>query len=342
MVKGALTKNIIEVMAENKRQHFVPQVLQRCFSTNLKSIGEYLIEADSCFITSIASTAQIPNFYKVNEQDRTSIEKVYGNIETCVGPILKRIQERDIKLKDEEVECLFLFVVSQLMRTPKAAKAMGAVLDFCEKKGIRPVQEEIESGIRTHDNLPMQSSIGIPNVAERLSNKGYVFVSNNTNKKFLLSDNPACLFSPVAELAIEKQIWDRMMVQAPFSGYMLYLPLGPEMGMICFDDDYYDFGHDICVVATEHDVKMLNSLEVVNASNYVLFQDGTFNKEDVEEALVARKSEKVREHEESIYTPLDKSFSLSWVDLDEDKLVYDINRLALLKPAENNALKLLK
>ena len=57
---------------------------------------------------------------------------------------------------------------------------------------------------------------------------------------------------------------------------------------------------------------------------------------------MARKSEKVREHEESIYTPLDKSFSLSWVDLDEDKLVYDINRLALLKPAENNALKLLK
>ena len=110
----------------------------------------------------------------------------------------------------------------------------------------------------------------------------------------------------------------------------------------CFDDDYYDFGHDICVAATEHDVKMLNALEVVNASNYVLFQDGTFNKEDVKEALVARKSDKAREHEESIYTPIDKSFSLSWVDLDEDKLLYDINRLALLKPVENKALKLLK
>ena len=36
------------------------------------------------------------------------------------------------------------------------------------------------------------------------------------------------------------------------------------------------------------------------------------------------------------------SFSLSWVDLDEDKLLYDINRLALLKPVENKALKLLK
>ena len=329
-------------MAENKKQHFVPQVLQRYFSTDSKTIGKYLIGEDRCLTAPIAKTAQKSNFYKVNDQDRTSVEKVYGNIESSVGPILKRIKQRDFEFNNEEIECLFLFVVSQLMRTPKAAKAMGAILDFCEKKGIRPVQEEIESGIRTHDNLPMQSSLGIPNVAESLSDKGYVFVGNNTHKKFLLSDNPACLFSPVAELAIEKQIWDRMMMQAPFSGYMLYLPLGPEMGMICFDDDYYDFGHDTCVSATEHDVKMLNALEVVNASNYVLFQDGTFNKEDVEEALVARKSEKVREHEESIYTPLDKSFSLSWVDLDEDKLVYNINRLALLKPAENNALKLLK
>ena len=329
-------------MAENKRQHFVPQVLQRCFSTDSKTIGKYLIGEDRCLTAPIAKTAQKSNFYKVNDQDRTSIEKVYGNIESSVGPILKRIKQRDFEFNNEEIECLFLFVVSQLMRTPKAAKAMGAILDFCEKKGIRPVQEEIESGIRTHDNLPMQSSLGIPNVAESLSDKGYVLVSNNTNKKFLLSDNPACLFSPVAELAIEKQIWDRMMMQAPFSGYMLYLPLGPEMGMICFDDDYYDFGHNICVAATELDVKMLNALEVVNASNYVLFQVGTFNKEDVEEALVARKSEKVREHEESIYTPIDKSFSLSWVDLDEDKLLYDINRLALLKPVENKALKLLK
>lgn len=252
-------------MAENKKQHFVPQVLQRCFSTDSKTIGEYLIDEDRCLTTPIATTAQKSNFYKVNDQDRTSIEKLYGTIEYSNGTILKRIQERNFGLNDEEIECLFLFVVSQLMRTPKAAKAMGAILDFCEKKGIRSVQEEIESGIRTHDNLPMQSSLGIPNVAESLSDKGYVFVSNNTKKKFLLSDNPACLFSPVAELAIEKQIWDRVIVQAPFSGYILYLPLGPEVGMICFDDDYYDFGHEICVAATERDVKMLNALEIINA-----------------------------------------------------------------------------
>lgn len=327
-------------MGENKKQHFVPQVLQRCFSLDLKTIGEYLIEEDRCFNSPIATTAQKTNFYKVNEHDRISIEKLYGTIESNVSPILKRIQERNFGLNDEEIECLFLFVVSQLMRTPKAAKAMGAILDFCEKKRVQAVQEEIDSGIRTHDNLPMQSSLGIPSVAEYMSGKAFLFVSNDTKKKFLLSDNPACLFSPVAELAIEKHIWDRMLKQEPFSGYMLYLPLGPEVGIICFDDDYYNFEQDICVAATESDVRMFNALEVVNASKYVLFQDGTFNKEDVVEALVARRSEKVREHEDSIYTPIDKSFSLSWLKLNEDVLVYLINRYAIEKPKKSKVLEM--
>jgi len=335
-LKEHLRELKIEAMAENKRQHFVPQLLQRCFSTDSKTIGEYLIDEDRCIITPIATTAQMSNFYKVNEQDKTSIEKVYGIIEDSVGPILKRIQKRDFGLNDEEIECLFLFVVSQLMRSLKAAKAMGAILEFCDKKRIKVVQEEIESGFRNHENLPMQSSLGIPSVAEYMSGKGFVFVSNDTPMSFLLSDNPACLISPVAELAIEKQIWDRMMVQEPFSGYMLYLPLGPNVGIICFDDDYYTFGKDICVMATERDVQMLNALEVINANKYVLFLDGTFNKEDVVEALQARRTEKVLNFEESIYTPINKSFSLSWLKIDEEVLTYLINRYAIEKPKKNS------
>ena len=323
-------------MAENKKQHFVPQVLQRCFSIDSKTIGEYLIGEDRCFDAPIGTTAQKPYYYKVNEKDNTTIEKLYGSIESSVSPILKRVQGKNFGLNAEEEECLFLFVVSQLMRTPKAAKAMGAILDFCEKKGIKAVQKEIDSGLRNNENLPMQSSLSIPSVAEYMSGKGYVFVSNDTNKKFLLSDNPACLISPVAELALEKQIWDRMLEQEPFSGYMLYMPLGPSVGIICFDDDYYDFGQDVCVAAAGNDVSMLNALEVINASDYLLFMDGTFDKEDLIEAFLVRQSEKVREHERSIYTPIDKSFSLSWLKMNEEVLTYLINRYAIDKPKKNS------
>ena len=57
-------------MAENKKQHFVPQVLQRCFSTDSKTIGEYLIDEDRCLTTPIATTVRVrgqvpePSIYK--------------------------------------------------------------------------------------------------------------------------------------------------------------------------------------------------------------------------------------------------------------------------------------
>lgn len=320
-------------MGDHKHQHFVPQMLQRYFSHDSKSIGEYLIDSNTCVSASISSTAQKPNYYKVNKTDNISIEQVYQNIETNVNPILMRLQRRDFVFTNDEIETLFLFVVAQLMRTPKAANAVGAVLDICKKKGIPEVMQEINAGIRIKDNLPMQSSLGIPIVAELLSGKDYLFVCNDTNIKFLLSDNPACLFSPVAEIANEKQIWDRMLVQEDFSGYMLYMPLGPTVGIILFDDDYYDLGEGISMNVTEDDVKTLNSLEVINATNFIMFEKGTFSPEDIKDALETRKSDKIRADQDTIYTPIDnKSFSLSRLNIDEENLVYLINRYAIEKP----------
>lgn len=177
----------------------------------------------------------------------------------------------------------------------------------------------------------MRLSLVIPNVAELLSGKAYLFVCNDTNIKFLLSDNPACLFSPVAEIAIEKQIWDRMLVQEGFSGFMLYMPLGPSVGIILFDDDYYDLGPGIYMDATEDDVKTLNALEVVNATDFIMYQDGTFNPNDIKDALEARKSENARTNQDTIYTPIDKTFSLSRFNPNEDDLVYLINKYAIEK-----------
>lgn len=58
-------------MAENKKQHFVPQVLQRCFSIDSKTIGEYLIGEDRCFDAPIGTTAQKPYYYKVKRNGGT-------------------------------------------------------------------------------------------------------------------------------------------------------------------------------------------------------------------------------------------------------------------------------
>lgn len=313
----------------------MPQLLQGYFSIDSKTIGCYHIDSGNSFPSPISNTAQKDWFYKANDSDRTSIEHVYGNIEGGIKPILQRVQSKDFNLGRDELDLLFIFVVAQLMRTPKAASAMGTVLDFCIDKKIGAVCEEVNSGIRNKDNLPMQAALSIPRVADYLSGKGYLFVCNDTDSKFLLSDNPACLFSPVSEVAYKNHIIDKMLVQEPFSGYMLYMPLGPTMGFLCFDDDYYRFEQEICIDATHDDVITLNSLEVLNARDIIMFQAGTFNPESVKEALEARHTEKSVSHQDTIYTPIENSFALSGLKLDEDNLVYLINRFAIEKRVKN-------
>lgn len=290
----------------------------------------------------ISHTAQKDWYYQSNESDKTSIEHVYSGIENSIKPVLIRLQNKDYNLTNDEVDLLFIFVVSQLMRTPKAANAMGAVLDLCIRQGINVVCEEVYSGLRSMSNLPMQASISIPRVAEYLSGKGYLFVENNTSQAFLLSDNPVCLFSPVSEIAIEKRIDDRMFVQSPFSGYMLFMPLGPSLGIICYDDDYYDFGADLVFNAIEEDIKKLNDLEVLNASKIIMYKDGSFNSECIKEALQFRETEKYKTYQNTIYTPVNKNFSLLGMKIDENVIIYKINRYAIEKRIEKTLYDLLK
>lgn len=323
-------------MPHNKKQHFVPQSLQRFFSADGNTIGCYHIYSGRCFQSTISNTAQKDWYYKINEIDRTSIEHIYGNIEGNAKPITQRLQAFDFNLNNDEVDLLFLFVVSQLMRTPKAASAMGAVLDFCKEKGIKEVCDEIGSGLRNNTNLPMQAALSIPKVAEHLSGKGFLYVRNETSQKFLLSDNPACLFSPVSEIAYEKNILDQMFVQESFSGYMLFMPLGPSVGFLCFDDDYYKFEQKISLNVTGEDVRTLNALEVVNASNIIMYQEGTFTPESIKEVLETRDADKAQRHQDSIFAPLEKGFSLTGLNLDEDNMVYLINRYSIEKRKEKN------
>ena len=318
-------------MPANKKQHFVPQLLQGFFSKDSKTIGCYHIESGKDYKSTISNTAQKDWLYRVNDADKTTIEHMYGHLEGNAKPIIVRLQDKDLDLSSDDIDKLFIFVVAQLMRTPKAANAMKAVLDFCIEKKIEVVCREVKAGIRDMSNLPMQATIAIPRVAEHLSGESFLFIWNETGVNFLLADNPACIISPVTELAAEKKIEDRMFRQEPFSGYMLYMPLGPKVGIICFDDDYYDFESCPCIEATLHDVKTLNNLEIMNASDIIMHEEDSFCYEDIQKALEARNTERWQRYQETIYTPIEVPFTLTGLNMDENVLLYKIHKFAVEK-----------
>lgn len=308
-------------MSEYKKQYYVPQLLQRQFSTDDANIACYNIARDIEIISPISTTAQKSWFYKTNASDKVSIEKVYGSIESDAGPLVSRINDDDFGFTAEECEKLFVFAVAQLMRSPKAAHAMGDILGICKQRGVKIVCDEIANGTRTYENLPMQASISIPAVVKHLSGKAFVYLVNDTEVDFILSDNPAVMFSPAAEVAEERNITDIMQAQEPFSGYMLYLPLGLKVGVLYFDDDYYNLGDDAIIQVSQQDAITLNGLEVRCAINTLMFKEGTFDKTKISEALKYRCTEKFQRYQRTIYTPIDRDFSLSFFSIDEEMLI---------------------
>ena len=93
-------------------------------------------------------------------------------------------------------------------------------------------------------------------------------------------------------------------------------------------DDYYEFEQDLIINATKSDVKTLNALEVINASNIIMFLNGTFHSNEIVTALGMRSTDKYLRYQNTIYTPTYSNFSLSGLNLDEAIMVDKIYRYA--------------
>ena len=107
-------------MPEYKKQHYVPQFLQRMFSIDGANIACYHLNRNEQYLASIVHNAQKDWFYKINEDDKISIERTYGEIETDAGPLVARINNSDFCLSSEETETLFVFSqVKSLSSRPK-------------------------------------------------------------------------------------------------------------------------------------------------------------------------------------------------------------------------------
>ena len=295
-------------MEEYKRQHYVPQMLQRKFSSAKKKINILPLDTLVTETKKIKKNAQEEWYYKATDADKTSIEHNYGYIETLTGEVLHKLENQEYGLSTEEVETIFTFAVSQLMRTPKTVNAMGDVLKFAVENNIEEVVAEVETGIRTYENVPMQSSVAIPNVMTHLCGKAFVYLRNNTPEELILSDNPACLFCPAFCRKREDGSYLEMPTEPLFAGYMLYLPISPNDGILFFDDDYYDIdcNEKHVVILSGEDVITLNKLQILNATRLIMYKDNTFDINTYSSVLDYRLSDVFRNMKDAVYTPMSR------------------------------------
>lgn len=81
-------------MEEYKRQHYVPQMLQRKFSSDKKKINILPLDTLVAETKKIKKNAQEEWYYKTTDADKTSIEHNYGYIETLTGEVLHKLENQ--------------------------------------------------------------------------------------------------------------------------------------------------------------------------------------------------------------------------------------------------------
>lgn len=320
-------------MGEFVRQHFVPKLLQRFFSTDGQSIGCYSLSTKECVQTSIRTTAQKSWYYKFDDQEKTVLEHWLGEMEDEVAPVLGRlVNDKNYQLTGDEFESCFGFALVQLMRTPKAIQAMKHVYEFCKQQPIPIVMEEVNKGVRTDKNIPFQTVIGVSSVIDSWPGTTMLVLRNETDEEFIMSDNPACLFSPIHAFAERAHLTQLLIKQPSFSGNMLYLPISPFCGLLLYDERYYKFSCNDTYSLTPADVHILNSLVIRNASNILLLRGESFSEDSYNEDFEFRKTEDFAVKQKTVYTPVDEDFCLSALNCDKEFWKYLICGEAAINP----------
>ena len=260
-------------MAEKKKQHFVPKLLLRYFSTDTDRNLINIFNADTKFYKSncpLKFQGQENYFYG----EDGIIEDAFGILENATAPIISNIISSKTLPKWGSADSQHLFLFSMLLsfRTKNTEEQMNEIVDkmFQEIKKLDsrfsdPQYNDIHIGIEN----PVAFSLGI--VAKEIFKAydlGLKLVVNKSSKKFIISDHPAVLYNQFLE--IRKHPGGHLGLLT--KGLQLFFPISPECMLVYFDTWAYKVGNkkDIVVyVQNSNDIDQLNYLQIVNCTEMI-------------------------------------------------------------------------
>ncbi|MCZ7380689.1 MAG: DUF4238 domain-containing protein [Candidatus Methanoperedens sp.] len=133
-------------MAENKKQHFVPQHYLKGFSQDEESLYRYNLKTKESSQKSIKNSCQSSYFY--GEED----EKVLHKIENEQAPVLhKLIETQNLKiLTSDDFYYLRLFLLLQYTRTKESKKLANKMFEKIASKFLKPM---LKSMLKSDEEL---------------------------------------------------------------------------------------------------------------------------------------------------------------------------------------------
>lgn len=260
-------------MAEKKKQHFVPKLLLRYFSSdsNEKLISIFNVDSRK-YISSGALKSQCQESYVYGEDKE--VENVLGEIENGAAPIIKSIIENKALPKHGSEEFLILFFFGLLLaaRTKYAADHSNDVLNKTFReigKHDKRFEQFKEGGLQVKNRYAAAISVQVAMEAISLSlDLSLKLLVNNSKTKFITSDNPSIRYNQF----LEKINYPGGHLGFLTKGLQTFLPLSPDIMLVYYDKWAYKFGNKndkIIEIKDEKDIEQLNYLQIVNCSEIV-------------------------------------------------------------------------
>jgi hypothetical protein len=260
-------------MTDKRKQHFVPKLLLRHFSTDTESKLINIFNVDSRFYKTncpLKNQGQESYFYG----DDGIIEDSLGKLESASAPLINRIISNYTMPKwgSEENQNLFLFSMFLSYRTKNAVEQLNEVVDkmFQEIKQYDKLFDDPKyNDLHFRLKSPAAFSLGIASKEIfRAYDLGLKLVVNKSDKKFITSDHPAVLYNQFLEE--RKYLGGHLGMFT--KGLQMFFPISPEVMIVYFDKWVYKVGNkkDI-VVYTQNssDIDQLNYLQVVNCTEMI-------------------------------------------------------------------------
>lgn len=199
------------IMANLKRQHYVPQTYLRRFTNEQGKLFVYDKLADKVFASTPADVAQERLFYDFPartidglELDIKTVEKRLGNVETYFGPLLTgfiNAADNCGGITHDQIADFSPFVIIQWMRTKSYREAMRQIAEGASQSLIdKLVEANFPGGSAKislkRESLPLLHAEHLLNpekileLAHELDRHLWVIGTNNTPFPFFTSDHP--------------------------------------------------------------------------------------------------------------------------------------------------------
>jgi hypothetical protein len=262
-------------MAKNKKHHYVPQFYLRNFSSDNKSIALYSMGADRLIArASIKKQCQEAYLYGNDGHRERALTLLEGEVATIFRKLLNTSMLPPKSSAENQV--LILYIVTQHARTIYAAEEYEENYDNMKKYLLRPTLPQEGMALQDLDKVRFVPDDPVGRVLEATI-RGYpllldlrgIVLENRTDVGFITSDNPVVLYNQLLE---ERRFAGNTGFQSV--GLQVYLPVSANIAVLYYDRDVYGVGRrnpSSILVRNPVDVKQLNALQFLNASENVYF-----------------------------------------------------------------------